>query len=89
MSRRSPFQLLFLLPRFLILFFLMLEVALKNGVAGENVTCLHSSINSFSHLEHSILIAGVDNHVEHLSVRKFSCFVFTSGDYLKQLIGAE
>ena len=67
----------------------MLEVALEDGVAWKNFTDMHRTIDSLGHLEHSVLIASVDNHVEQISVRQLNSFVFAFCNYLKQLIGSE
>jgi len=50
---------------------------------------MHRTIDSFGHFEHSVFVTGVDDHIEHISVRQLYSFVFAFADYLKQLICSE
>jgi len=67
----------------------MLEVALEDGVAGQDAAQTHRVVHSLRHLEHAVLVAGVNDHVENLSVRQTHSLRFALANYLKQLIGPE
>ena len=64
----------------------MIEVALEDGVAGHDATTLHSFVDPPRHLEHSMLVASIDDHVEDVSVEQTQRLRLALADHLEKLV---